>query len=134
MSDLPQSIIKKLQVSYENLYKAWGIADGKKLTILKFEEMLEETLEASFSIADDRYTRMFEQVDINSDGEISLKEWKIHNTAFGISSEHAEKSFEAMDANGDGKISVQEFVDYHKEFFYSTEDKMKSSLLFGPLM
>ena len=53
--------------------------------------------------------------------------------ALNIDKAHARASFDAMDTNGDGKISKEEFVAYHVEFYYTAEDKLKSSILYGPL-
>ena len=76
----------------------------------------------------------FEQIDLNGNGEISVQEWQRYNHAMGISSGHARKSFKAMDANGDGVVSFQEFKAYIREFYFSTEDKLRSSILYGPLI
>ena len=77
--------------------------------------------------------QMFACLDANGDGFISLKEWKVHNSAMGISPEHAKNSFHAMDADGDGKVAKKEFVEYQIEFFNSAENKLNSAILYGPL-
>lgn len=126
--------IKKLQESWEKLYEIWGMTDeNKKLTHAEFEEMFQERLEKSYAFTDELYSGWFEQVDMNGDGRITLNEWLVHNKALDISAENANRSFEAMDANKDGIISKQEFIDYHTEFFFSVEDKLKSSILYGPI-
>ena len=76
---------------------------------------------------------MFACLDANEDGYISVKEWKVHNTALGKPPEHAQNSFAAMDSDEDGKVSKDEFVNYHTEFFLSTENKLNSAILYGPL-
>ncbi len=96
--------------------------------------MFQERLEEIFAAADQVISGWFKQVDINADGKISMEEWLVHNAAIKIGSETAKKSFEAMDTNGDGVVSAEEFNAYHYEFFFSTEDKLKSSILFGPLV
>ncbi len=54
-------------------------------------------------------------------------------TMLGIDTVHARASFDAMDANGDSIVSKEEFTAYLKEFYLTAEDKLKSSLLLGPL-
>ena len=126
--------IKTLQESFEKLYEIWGLTDkNKEITIADFETMFQEKLEKSYAYTDELYSGWFKQVDMDANGWISLKEWEQHYRALGIAVEHAKTSFEAMDANHDGKISMEEFIDYHTEFFFSDEDKLKSSILYGPL-
>ncbi len=79
------------------------------------------------------YVAMFKTVNENGDGRISFQEWVNHYKSMGIPVEHARASFDAMDSDGDGSVSEKEFCNYHSEFFCSTEDKLKSSILFGPL-
>ena len=40
---------------------------------------------------------MFQCLDANGDGVISVEEWKAHNLALAISPEHAQESFDTMD-------------------------------------
>ena len=81
----------------------------------------------------DILSEIFACLDANGDGFISLKEWRVHNSAMGISPEHAKNSFHAMDADGDGKVKRKEFVEYHLEYYNSTENKLNSAILYGPL-
>lgn len=76
---------------------------------------------------------MFEIIDEDGDGTISLQEWVKYSRAIGVNPEDAKQSFDAMDANGDKKVTREEFLAYNEEFFYSTDDNLKSSILFGPL-
>ena len=80
-----------------------------------------------------RFTDMFEIIDEDGDGVISREEWIKYSKAIGITPVHAEASFNAMNADGNKTVSRDEFLAYNHEFFYSTEDKLKSSLLFGPI-
>ena len=76
---------------------------------------------------------MFECLDVNDDGYITLNEWQFHNSALGISQEHSKLSFDAMDRDGDGRVTVEEFVDYHDEYYHTAENKLNSAVLYGPL-
>ena len=130
----PPACIKQLKSNYENLYSIWGLTgENWKLSIEEYLDMNVEKIEGTYSIADELYTLWFKQVDMNGDGRISIQEWVLHNSAINIGSDSALKSFSAMDTDGDGVVSLEEFIAYHKEFFFSTEDKLKSSILFGPL-
>ena len=75
----------------------------------------------------------FDTLDTNGVGLIDLAEWRLHYECHGLPVEHAKASFDAMDTNQDGLISRSEYLGYCAEYFLTTEDKLKSSLLFGPL-
>ena len=70
---------------------------------------------------------IFEILDINGDGAISLEEWRVHAAALRVPPEQVKAT------NGDGKISWEEFLNYQMEFFFSAEDKLNSATLFGTL-
>ena len=132
----PDSHIEKLKANNEILYASWGISDPSvKLTFEEAIEVYTNFLESAKNR--EKHTEvfglMFEQVDIDGNGWISLDEWEKHYKAFVINIDAAKASFEAMDTNKDGKISKEEFVNYHTEYFFTAEDKLKSSILFGPL-
>ena len=76
---------------------------------------------------------MFNCLDINGDGVVSMNEWELHYKCMGIDPKHAKASFEAMDTNSNGVVSLEEFTAYHVEFFSSTDNKLNSAILYGPL-
>eukprot|EP00794_Sanderia_malayensis_P007511 gene7511-8345_t len=76
---------------------------------------------------------MFKAIDLNSDGIISLPEWKIYYKAMGIQDENeAESSFKIVDVNGDGNMSLDEYIAGAFDFMYSQEDSIYKNFL-GPL-
>ena len=79
------------------------------------------------------FRTMFNGLDINGDGVVSMKEWELHYKCMGLDPKYAKASFEAMDTNSDGEVSLEEFVAYHVEFFSTTENNLNSAILFGPL-
>lgn len=132
----PKHKVKELREMMEKVADSMGLTDDKiKFTYEEFGKSWKNQLLQSREMRENKvhFAKLFHTVDLNDDGEVSYDEWVKHNKAMGIDSKHARASFDAMDANGDGSVSQQEFVDYHCEYFYTTEDKLKSSLLFGPL-
>ena len=90
--------IKKHQEINEKVFTVWGMTDKNvQLTIEEFEEMFRQKLEETYSHAHDAFSSLFSQVDINDNGEISLKEWIIHCSAINISKENAG---EVISSNG----------------------------------
>ena len=76
---------------------------------------------------------MFNGLDINGDGVVSMNAWELHYKYMGYDPKYAKASFEAMDTNGDGVVSLEEFVAYHVELFSSTANKLNRAILYGPL-
>lgn len=125
-----------LRQSSNQLMEKCGLADGSKS--LSYDEFAEKYIamieKDGFEFHNLFFADMFNVIDTNSDGEISLQEWINYSKAIGISdAAHSKASFGAMDTDGDGSVSREEFLAYNKEFFCSTDDNLKSSILFGPL-
>lgn len=126
--------LKKLEDYFSAAWKAGGVLDDTtEVTFQEFAVNFRKNAEDKFEPMK-IFSTQFEIIDSNGDGEISLKEWVEYYRAMGIDTVHARASFDAMDMNADGVISKEEFAAYVMEFMYTTEDKMKSSLLYGPLV
>ena len=131
---VPEKHLKKMKAAFNNLCYAIGLTDdSKSLTYEEFEDIYVHRVTEFKDIGLALYHELFNALDIDEDGEISYEEWVHHNKALNIEEAYARASFDAMDINGDGKISKEEFVAYHKEYFTTAEDKLKSSILHGPL-
>ena len=125
--------LKKLSDTLMKVCDAWGLTEGKTLTYDEFAENYMASLDTAGEFSMRRFTDMFEIIDEDGDGVISPREWSKYSKAIGVAPAHAAESFRVMDVDGDEKVSRDEFLAYNQEFFYSTEDKLKSSILFGPL-
>ena len=129
----PEHKVKELRQILGLMSDSLGLTDHEKLlTYQEFGERWAKKIE-EMGKSSKHFAALFRAVDTNDSGEICYNEWVRHYKAMGIDPKHARASFDAMDANGDGKVSKQEFIDYHCEYFYTTDDKLKSSLLYGPL-
>ena len=126
--------LKKVKESFDKLCDVFGLTDdSKSLTYEEFEDIFIHRIIEVSNKALTLFCELFHIVDMDEDGEISYEEWVHHYEALNIDIAHARASFNAMDTNGNGKISKEEFVAYHKEYFCTAEDKLKSSILYGPL-
>ena len=79
------------------------------------------------------FTRgVFDLVDADGSGEISVEEYTEIMSAFGVAEGIPEWSFKHLDLNGDGKISKDEFVTIVEQFHLSQDRDAPGNFLFGP--
>ena len=76
---------------------------------------------------------LFQAVDKDSSGEISIDEFKLFFKCLGLNDRDAEISFRAIDMNGDGVLSIKEFVKLGRDFFLTENPKRVSRNFWGPL-
>ena len=125
--------LQRIQESLMKMCDSVGLTDDtKQFTYEEFKRRHALNVD-NHSEFNTIFRTMFNGLDINGDGVVSMKEWELHYKCIGLDPKYAKASFEAMDTNGDGVVSLEEFTAYHVEFFSSTENKLNSAILFGPL-
>lgn len=125
--------LKKLNKNFDAICFMFGVKDEH--TKLSFEQCIDSFSKAGAMVGDvsEVFTTHFEIIDSDGNGEISYKEWVNCYKALDIDTAYARASFDACDTNGDGIISKEEFAAYAYEFIFTAEDKLKSSIIHGPL-
>jgi Ca2+-binding EF-hand superfamily protein len=76
---------------------------------------------------------LFQAVDKDNSGEISIEEFKLFFNCLGLTDSDAQVSFKAIDKNGDGMLSIKEFVKLGRDFFLTENPKRVSKSFWGPL-
>lgn len=77
---------------------------------------------------------LFQAVDNDHSGEISIEEYKLFFKCLGLTEKDAEISFQAIDKNNDGMLSIKEFVKLGRDFFLTENPKRVSRNFWGPLV
>lgn len=90
----------------------------------------------SKALFDKSHNPMFDAIDTNKNGQISIKEFKEYFsiTAPGVSEAEIIYSFNTIDANKDGVISREEFMAAAEDFFCGFEETELSKVFLGRLV
>ena len=73
---------------------------------------------------------LFDVVDVNHDGSITLNDFKLVMKAFNFDEATSEAGFTALDRNKDGKIDRSEFIETEFKFWFSLDDLDAQGILF----
>lgn len=75
---------------------------------------------------------IFDTVDLDGDGEISLTEYKQFFRAWGLDAGTAVVAFSSLDLNADAKLSREAFLQYGVNFYINDEQDVTGNMIFGP--
>jgi Ca2+-binding EF-hand superfamily protein len=127
--------------AFMHVADTFGYTPGVRIAkeeAIKFgsEVMLKKPWEEQRAMCDNFHNAVFDAVDVNRDGHISLEEYKTYLQALApdISDEDKVKSFNLIDVNHDGEISREEFLNASFEYFHGFEENELSKVFFGPLV
>ena len=74
---------------------------------------------------------VFDTIDGNGDGKLSLGEFSLYLQAYGLKDDDATRAFGYLDLDGDGYISRAEFAKNMSEYYISEERPSASEWFFG---
>ena len=78
---------------------------------------------------------LFDVIDLNKDGHISLEEFKVHFRVLGtnLSEEEIVYSFNTIDTDKNGEISREEFLAASDDFYNGVDETEVSRVFLGCL-
>ena len=128
-TDRPEMITKLREVMLE-WAAAMGLEEGVKANKQQFLKMV-----AAMAVSENAkvkrgeksllykfYNALFDVVDVNHNGTITLNEFKVVMKAYNYDEEMSEASFAAMDKNKNGKIERDEFIETEFKFWFSLDE------------
>ena len=88
------------------------------------------------SLVNGVHNMLFDAIDTNKDGHISIKEFKVYLNliAPGVKEDEIVHSFDAIDADKNGEISREEFLAAAQDFLLGVEETELSKAFLGPLL
>ncbi len=103
---------------------------------LAWHDALDEKVEAGATFPFEQYfSTMFNIMDIDSSGDVSIEEYKLMLKMYDVELEDAEikRIFEMFDKDKSGRLSRQEVAEINANYWYSDDPDAPDNLLFGPL-
>ena len=113
-----------------------GVKIPKEEAVKKANEMmLTKPWEEQRVMCDRAHNLIFDAVDLNGDGHISMEEFKIyfHVLAPNLLDADKEKSFKLIDVDKNGEISREEFLQASFEYLHGVKENELSQVFYGPL-
>lgn len=136
--------LEQTESLYEEFMKVADLLNLKPGVKMPVEEAAQQTSEVILSMTHDKqsmlihnyYEYMFNLIDTDKDGRISLDKFKVYFYVIAPELAEAERvgSFNAIDADKDGEICRDEFLTAVKEFVTGVEETEISNALFGRLL
>ena len=109
--------VKLNKEQYLDAMAAMGVEQGAKVK------------QGEASITTKLNNAVFDVVDVNRDGTVSLSEYKLVFKAFNIDEASAAEGYAVLDRNKDGKVSRQEFNDTETNFWWSLDDPKSKGIM-----
>ena len=100
------------------------------------ESLLSMSSEERKVLLNDTHNMLFDAIDTNKDGHISVKEFEVYFKllAPGISEAEVAHSFDSIDTDKNGEISREEFMAAAEDFLHGVEETELSKAFFGHLI
>jgi juvenile hormone diol kinase len=126
--------------TYTNLWQTyWQGADtdgDNKITLEEYLSISDRTITANKEKTNEstklaQSQAIFDSIDIDGNGTISLKEYTIYLQAVGRSEEDAKIAFSKIDTNGNGELSRDEFAFALYEYHAGNDPQAPSNWFFG---
>ena len=129
----------KYQQILDNYAKAWdnyvaaADKDGDgKVSLMDFFELRENMDPTQVAKIQEIYNLMFDCLDVDGNGTISLKEYEVWLKALGETNEKMiKRGFDNMDINKDGTISREEYAKLRSGYFGSEDEEDPSKWFHG---
>lgn len=124
----------KFMFVWEYMQKFSDADRNESVTLDEFLAYASSLLEGNYgAIAGSTGSFLFELIDEDGDGQISLNEFQMFYWGYGIEDEKiAADIFARLDLDGDGILSAEEFAQHGYDFHYSDDPDCPGNWFFGP--
>ena len=123
----------KFNFVWEYMQKFGDPNNDYAISLAEFLEYADSLLEGNYAaIEGSTGSFLFELIDGDGDGKITLDEFLEFYEAYNIDETMAWEIFGKLDLNGDSVISAEEFAQLGYDFHYSDDPDSPANWFFGP--
>ncbi len=100
------------------------------------QALLSKTIEERDTLVYNSHNTLFDVIDTNGDGHISVEEFKVYLkvVAPDVTEDEAKHAFDVIDADKNGEISREEFLTAAEDFFFGKDETEVSRVFWGKLL
>ncbi len=118
---------------WEYIQKFGDVSQDDAVSLSEFLEYADSLLEGNYAaIEGSTGSFLFELIDTDGDGEITLAEFKVFYEGYNIDDAAADEIFTKLDLDSDSVISAEEFAQLGYDFHYSDDPDCPANWFFGP--
>jgi juvenile hormone diol kinase len=132
-SPVHEDLLAKFQWIWTTFWEPANANKDGNVTQEEFVASLTAAVEAGVRSDDELLPMLFEMIDADGDGVISLDEHRQFFEAFGIDVELSPDVFAALDTDGDGSVQRDEFLEAGAKFFFYDEPDAPGNQFWGPV-
>ncbi len=140
-SNLSDEQTKKVHVGFMKIADVIGLKDGGEFEVKAYactlsDVLLSKTPEEAKEMVQYSHSPVFDVIDTNSNGQISVEEFKVYLkvVAPDVTEDEAKHAFDVIDADKNGEISREEFFTAAEDFFFGKDETEVSRVFWGKLL
>ena len=128
-----QKLQSKFGFVWEYIQKFGDSSRDNAVSLTEFLDYADSLLQGNYAAVEGSTgSFLFELIDTDGDGEITLDEFRVFYTAYRIQGALAREIFDKLDLNSDSVISAEEFAQLGYDFHYSDDPDCPANWFFGP--
>jgi len=131
-----QEIVSRHTAMWITFWQPADLNQDGRVSLEEYLHLAETQRKMGFTYEMKQITKLFEAifdtVDLDGDGEISLAEYELFFQAWGLDRVTAVDAFAGMDLNADARLSREAFLQYGANFYINDKAHVAGNYIFGP--
>jgi Ca2+-binding EF-hand superfamily protein len=128
-----EDLLTKFRFVWTTFWEPADTSEDGNITPEEFVASITAAIDAGVRSDDTLLPMLFDIIDSDGSGKISLDEHQQFFEAFGIDVALSPDVFRRLDTNGDGSVSREEFLEAGAKFFFFDEEDAPGNHFWGPV-
>ena len=130
-----ENVMERHVVMWKIFWQPADRNDDGKVSLHEYLHLAETQRKLGFNYEMEQvrklFAAIFDTIDLDGDGEISLAEYKLFFQAWGLAESSAVAAFNSLDLNADARLSRAAFLQYGVNFYVNDEPEAPGNWVFG---